>query len=494
MNRVVLLAGVQVLDHDAGNHSGTTPRKLLANAVRQLFDQDDSLGLRRDHIDHVAAVRSDTLWYANLGELVARDAHLGSVSTSIGENGGHGPVQLVAQISQLIADGEMQCALIVGAEAGRSVRKCRDDIVKRDSSDPVAVDDDSTFEPVEWTTSQLDWSSDDEFAAGLQRPLEAYALIETACWIRDELDLEQYQQRLDQIAADWASLSEVAARNPYAWSQQVLSAGEITTVTHDSPMVAYPYTRNMCANDRVDMGAAIVLCSEDFALANGIDLIGAWYIDQSVSAQEAPHLTSRPGIYWVRPYRVFEETFADFVAGAEPGEMYTCFPSLRLTVDADWPVVPSLYGGLPFGGGPWNSAMMHPLASLVDGSADLDEHAQAVVVAGNGGYATRHCWIRLTRDPVTPRHTDIGEYSSTHQLVPTDGSPLEIEAFTVSVDDTGRQRTLVVAKDAQREGFRSLLTSYDPAIAARLQDLRDFAHMPVAKGFGTLLQSLEDPS
>jgi acetyl-CoA C-acetyltransferase len=487
--RVVLIAGAQIADRHAAEERGTTPRRLATQAASQLFDDATSLGLRREHIDHVAATRSDTLWYANLGELVARDTGLAPVSTSIGENGGHGPVQLLGQISQLIADGEMSCVLIVGAEVGRSVRKCHEEVVAPDALDPLAFDDESTIEPVEWTPSQLDWSSDAEYSAGLQRPLEAYALMETSRWIADGYSPDDLQRRMTQIGDEWSALSRAASENPSAWTRREYSSEEITTPSIDNPSAAYPYLRSMCANDRVDMGAAIVVCSEQFALDNNIDLVGSWYVESWVTAQESATLTSRPSLHRVRPYDVMRERFEAFVNGQEPGEMYTCFPSLPAALDPLWLTTPTLYGGLAFGGGPWNNAMLHPLASLVDGSADVD--AEAVVIVGNGGYATRHSWLRLTRQPSLLTVEDIGDYPETHELVSVLEETWPIEAFTASADPSGQQCALVAVKKGDRFGTRSILTSRDPAIVAMLQNLRDFRNMPVVTSSFNQLQSIQ---
>ena len=68
----------------------------------------------------------------------------------------------------------------------------------------------------------------------------------------------------------WSGFSEVAATNPHAWLPQARTAEAITTVAEANRMIAYPYTKLLTANMQVDQGAALIMCSVAAARAAGI--------------------------------------------------------------------------------------------------------------------------------------------------------------------------------------------------------------------------------
>ena len=165
------------------------------------------------------------------------------------------------------------------------------------------------------------------------------------------------------MAAIYAGMSDVAAGNPDAWSQESVPAETIREHSATNRMLAYPYTKLHNSQWNVDQAAGLILCSVGVAEELGI-----------ARSQ------------WVFPLAATESNFMSVVAsrkdlGASPGfriagqelmrlagmsfsdinkcELYSCFPyAVRVQLeefgmDPGCPV--SVTGGMTFGGGPLNN-------------------------------------------------------------------------------------------------------------------------------------------
>ena len=155
-------------------------------------------------------------------------------------------------------------ALVTGAECIATRLAAR-----RDPDRPVlawTTQPDATAAPVVLGTDRAP-VTDVELARGLDRPLRVFPLFENALRAAGGESIDEHQAKVSEL---WARFSEVAAANPFAWSRRARTAEEIRTVGPDNRMVAFPYPKLMNANDRVDHGAAMVLCSAAAARAAGV--------------------------------------------------------------------------------------------------------------------------------------------------------------------------------------------------------------------------------
>src|SRR4029077_13939643 len=97
-----------------------------------------------------------------------------------------------------------------------------------------------------------------------------------------------------------ARAAAIAARNPYAWFRDGKSAAELTTVTADNRMIAFPYPKFMNAILDVNRGAAIRLMSDGAARRlgvaadrwvypwGGVDVTEQWYLQDRVDYSSLP--------------------------------------------------------------------------------------------------------------------------------------------------------------------------------------------------------------
>ncbi|MBK8288659.1 MAG: hypothetical protein IPK95_08505 [Cellvibrionales bacterium] len=76
-----------------------------------------------------------------------------------------------------------------------------------------------------------------EAAAGIFMPVELFAVIESAIRHSQGLGVDQHR---DNIARLYSSFSEIASRNPHAWSQDVVPADEIRNAGGKNAMLAFP--------------------------------------------------------------------------------------------------------------------------------------------------------------------------------------------------------------------------------------------------------------
>ncbi|MEZ4291666.1 MAG: hypothetical protein R3E53_14465 [Myxococcota bacterium] len=96
----------------------------------------------------------------------------------------------------------------------------------------------------------------------------------------------------ERIAAFYARGSEVAAKHPFAWFPEALSAGQIATPGPDNRLTAEPYTKRMNSFANVDMGAALLVTNLATARAAGLEDRCVFPWAGATNADVAP--TARP--------------------------------------------------------------------------------------------------------------------------------------------------------------------------------------------------------
>jgi len=98
-------------------------------------------------------------------------------------------------------------------------------------------------------------------------PIQIYPMFETALRAQAGRTIAEHQAHISEL---WSRFSQVAAKNPYAWSQKSYTAEEIRTPTPNNRMIGFPYTKFMNSNNDVDMSAALLLCSVEKAELMGV--------------------------------------------------------------------------------------------------------------------------------------------------------------------------------------------------------------------------------
>ncbi len=348
--------------------------------------------------------------YENPGMLVSAALGLEPAQLVVTSTGGDNPQGLVNATALAIGRGELDAAALVGADCVYTQAATR-----RHAERPLlpwTVQPAGTLRPTVFGSDRRGTTHAEE-ERGLDLPVHVFPLFESALRAEAGRSLDDHRAR---IGALWSGFSEVAASNPYAWLPRARTAGEITTVTEDNRMIAYPYTKLLTANMQVDQGAALLMCSASAARAAGIPedrwvfpLAGAdahdhWFLSHRLDFHSSPAIRLAG---------------ASALALADTGvdelglvDLYSCFPSVvqiaatELGLPVDDPGRPlTVTGGMTFAGGPGNNYGTHAVASMVQ--ALRSDPGSRGLVTGLGWYVTKHSVGVYGTEPPTGGMADV---------------------------------------------------------------------------------------
>ncbi len=353
------------------------------------------------------AVSRPLSWeYANPATLVADGLGIEPDRLLVTSVGGDNVQRLVNAIALAIGRGELEVAVVVGADCVYTQAAAR-----RHPERPTLP---WTLQPAGTPAPEVFGgerrpTTEAEEACGLDLPVDVYPLFENALRAEAGHGLERHRHRLGTL---WSRFSEVAATNPHAWLRAPRTADEITEVGEANRMVSYPYTKLLTANMQVDQGAAIVLASASAADAAGVPrdrwvfpLAGAdaedhWFLSHRADFHSSPAIRLAGASTLALGGTAVEE-----VAHLD---LYSCFPAAvqiaaaELGLSVDEPSRPlTVTGGLTFGGGPGNNYTAHSLAAMV--GALRDDPGTTGLLTGVGWYLTKHSVCLYGTEPPEPR-------------------------------------------------------------------------------------------
>lgn len=300
--------------------------------------------------------------------------------------GGTTPQVLVQDTASAILRGELDLAVITGAEAldtKRRAKKAGERLTwSHRAAQPEPFPFEAPFHPAE--------VAHEVFQAWLTFPT-----FDVARRARLGIEPSAYSAEIGRLLAP---LSDVAAANPFAWFQQRRTAEELSTPTTENRMVGYPYTKYEVSVMDVDMAATVIVASHAKADELGVPperrvyLRGWCYATDPVYLAEHPDLSASPAMAAaaVEALRVAGVDLND-VAHLD---LYSCFASsLHLACDAlgtapDDPRGLTVTGGLPFAGGAGSNYMLHSIASMCD--VLRADPASMGLVSGVGMHMTKH--------------------------------------------------------------------------------------------------------
>jgi acetyl-CoA C-acetyltransferase len=263
--------------------------------------------------------------YLNPGLPVAEKLGIGPAEVMATTTGGNNPQSMVNATALAIGRGDLDVAVLVGAECVYSQTAAR-----RHPDRPVlpwTVQPADTERPVVFGNDQRGTTEAEE-ERGLDLPIHVFPLFENALRAETGRSLEDHRHHIGDL---WSRFSEVASANPFAWLQDERTAEEIITASETNRMIAYPYTKLLTANMQVDQGAALIMCSVAAARSAGITrdrwvfpLAGAdaddhWFLSHRLDFHSSPAIR-------------LAGASALSLAGTSIGEMahvdlYSCFPS-----------------------------------------------------------------------------------------------------------------------------------------------------------------------
>lgn len=432
------------------------PVDLMAEALEAAAADCGPNGAGRALLERADTIRvlSPLSWqYTDPARLVAERLGIAPAEHARSAIGGNGGQTVAARTAAAIAAGELDVALITGAECiytRVAARRHPDRPVLPWTTQPPGTPEAVLLgvdrEPV----------TDTERARGLDRPLRVFPLFETALRAAAGDTVEGHQVRVSEL---WARFSAVAASNPHAWSRRAWRPEELRTVSAENRMIAFPYPKRMNANDRVDMGAALIMTSLAAARAAGVpdeqlvfpvaaaDAHDHWFVSHRVDLHSSPAI------------RLCGQGVLDSAGMAldDVGlvDLYSCFPcavqiaASEIGLSVDDPGRPlTVTGGLGFAGGPGNNYVTHSLATMT-GMLRADPGAVGLVT-GLGWYATKHAvGLWSSAPPARPfRHLDLqAEVDVLPQRSPAPDAEGEatVESYTVVHDRDGQPELGILA-------------------------------------------------
>jgi acetyl-CoA C-acetyltransferase len=278
--------------------------------------------------------------------------------------GGTTPQVLVDNAAGAIVAGDLDVAVVCGAEALDTVRR-----LKKDGERPQWSFKDPERKPFPFEAP----FHPAEIAHEVFQAYTTFALRDVGRRAHLGVAPDTHRQRLGEL---FAPMTRIAAANPYAWFPRERPADELATPTPDNRMVAYPYTKYLISVMDVDLAGALVIASHEAADRLGVPDDRRVYLRGWCYATDPVYVAEHDPVFG-SPAMKAASTEALRVAGCAIDDvahldLYSCFPSSvsfaldALGVAADDPRGVTVTGGLPFFGGAGSDYVTHSIATMVD--------------------------------------------------------------------------------------------------------------------------------
>lgn len=468
--RTPVIVGVGQLNQHCEPADARSPIELFAEAIRIAGD-DAGHGIL-DRVDTVVTVEITSWEYPDASAAVARLLGLSPRRTACSTVGGNSPQMLVNEFGDRILRGDADVVVIGGAESMRARWRARRE--PKLHLDWEVYDDPRCPEVL---GSAAFGTNDWEMAHGMLMPTTVYPLFETALRAESGRSVAEHQEFLGRF---YAPFSQIAADNPHAWSRTAYTPAEISTVSDDNRIVAFPYTKRMVANIDVDQAAALLLCSYETAVAAGVPSDRMVFLHAAADAHDHWWISEREAIgRSVAIGACVHDTLG--AAGVDLDaiarfDLYSCFPSaVQMAMQSIGLAGPdggdsrpvSVTGGLNFGGGPSNNYVTHSIARMVE-VVRADPGSFGLTTA-LGWYATKHsAGLWSTTPPVSGRYSRV---ASARTQATVDAQPsraqagayegtMTVEGTSVEYHRTGDPHVAIVV-GLTPDGRRAIATTTD---------------------------------
>ncbi|KAJ5133099.1 Thiolase [Penicillium atrosanguineum] len=370
----VIIGVADIKNRSTAVEDAKEPATLMLEAIERCI-QDSSTSSQfadvvRSSIDSIDVVRTWTWPYSDLPGLLSEKLGVQAKHRSYSEHGGNQPAKLLDEAARRIATGESKVAVLTGAEALASLAAC----VKEGKIPPPgwtspAESVKSVFSP---TTRELRKDIGGLHSVGA--PIHIYPMYENGFRAHRGQSIKDNH---DESTALYADFSKVAASNPYSWNhgKETESLQSIGTVSKRNRMICFPYPLLMNAFNTVNLGAACILTSTEFAKELQIPREKWIYPLGGAGFKERE-------LFWERP-NFFESSAisksldrclsASGLTGSEIDiyDFYSCFPIVpklachHMGLSITEPKKPiTVLGGLTSFGGAGNNYSMHALTEM----------------------------------------------------------------------------------------------------------------------------------
>lgn len=463
--RTPVIVGVGVASqHLDEPEAGVEALELMIAATCNAGDDTGAPGILRE-VQRVAIPHGS--WaYRDPGRVIAERIGAPGARTVLVQTGI--PQQtLLNDAHAAIRDGTLDVALIVGGEAMR-----RATLARRAGVTLVDSVQDTTPDDFQLPTDEIITMI--EIEGGMASPMMPFALIDSALRHAEGRTLDEHR---DEIARLWAGFNKVAGQFPHAAFPEPRDAAFIREPSETNRPFAFPYNKWHCAQMNVDQAAAILVCSLDAAIRLGVELDQLVFPLVALESSNCLPVSKRRDIHRWQGMEVLGQAAAAHLGHAlaeiELVEIYSCFPAavrvqqraLRLSVDG----VPTITGGEPFAGGPWNNFVLQVTAAMVE-RLRVERDAKGLVSTVSGLLNKPGLAVYAAEPGDGPLLLDnlaeqAREATPALEAIAGYRGPAQVAACTVTYDGMDPAKCTVIADTP--DGERCVATADDPELARR---------------------------
>jgi acetyl-CoA C-acetyltransferase len=419
-------------------------------------------------IDGVLAVRPLSRDVPNAGEEIAARLGIKTKFARTSGIGGHTPQYLINQAAGMLARGEAQAILICGAE---TYYPRSGDAVTGETALVQGIGAD-------YAGDDAVGSNDMEQRHGLMLPIHGFPLFEVALWAQSGLSKAAW---LEKVGTLWAGFSEVAAQHPNAWTRSPLSGEDIVTPSAGNRPIAWPYTKKMVSLVMADLGAAIILTTEQQASrARGGAGRAVYFLGGGYAKDRQRFMSDKSGFTRCPVMEAAAEK-AQARAGLraadiEAFDLYSCFPCAvslaqrELGIAANDPRPLTLTGGLAFFGGPGSNYVLHSVAAIAQAIAE-GRHRSGLSTAP--GWFMHKSAVGIYGD--RPGTADFAHDAREDEQRPEIGAPPVATTEIAEGDGTIETYTVIYGRDRQpQRGLVYGRTGDGQRFVANTEDAQSF--------------------
>lgn len=272
-------------------------------------------------------------------------------------------LSIMRRACELVADGTVDVALVVGGETRHRAGVARRAGVELPPAPATGAAPDEVLQPAD------EFMTRPEIERKLTVAAHQYAVIESTLRAAAGRTPGEHSAHLGRL---WSDFAEVAAKHEDAWDRSNPSPEEIAQPGPRNRMLAYPYTKLLCSQWNVDQAGAMVFMSARAAEAAGVPT-DKWVhpLGFAESNLMLPMPMRRDMHRWpafeIAAEQVFELT-GRTIDDVGPIDLYSCFPAavqtfaaeLGLPLDRQLTVT----GGMTFGGGPLNNYTFQSVVAM----------------------------------------------------------------------------------------------------------------------------------
>ncbi|QRD87573.1 hypothetical protein F9C07_2278969 [Aspergillus flavus] len=341
----------------------------IVAAIRDTQLSNTEILKLKSSIDSLSVVKTWTWTYADLPHLISQKLSISPRLTHYTKQGGNQPAKLLDEESLRIAGGQSRVSLITGGEALAS------------------------------------YDLDGIHSIGL--PIQVYPMYENGFRAHRGQSLAENHM---ESASLYSRFSQVAVTRPYSWNFQskVETPESIAQVTTKNRMICLPYPLLMNAFNSVNLAAACIVTTAEYAAELGVPRSKWIYPLGGAGATDSEEVWNRPNFF---SSPAISKSLDGCLASSgltkndiDLFDFYSCFPivpklaSEHLGLSISSPSKPiTLLGGLTFFGGAGNNYSMHAITEMV---RQLRRgQGQNGLILANGGILTYQHAICLSSRP-----------------------------------------------------------------------------------------------